>query len=57
MNAMALVTATMTKGARRPPTAATSPPTAGPATEPADCAAEMIPLANARRAGFVTSTT
>ena len=49
--AIALVTATITNGARRPPIAAAKPPNAGPATVPADWAAEMMPLANARRAG------
>ena len=51
MRASVLVIATMTKGARSPPMAAAKPPTAGPATVPADCAAEMMPFANARRAG------
>ena len=49
--ATALVIATSTNGARSPPIAAAKPPNAGPVTVPADWAAEMMPLANARRAG------
>ena len=51
--ATALVIATITNGARSPPIAAAKPPNAGPATVPADCAAEMMPLPNARRAGSI----
>ncbi len=53
-NAIALVNATSTNGARSPPMAAATLPTAGPATEPADWAAEMMPLEKARRAGCTT---
>ena len=49
--ATALVIATITNGARSPPIAAAKPPNAGPMTVPADWAAEMMPLAKARRAG------
>ena len=52
--AIPLVMATRTNGARRPPIAAAMLPTAGPATVPADWAAETTPLANARRSGRVT---
>ena len=37
----------------QPPIAAALLPTAGPATVPADCAADMMPLASARRSGCV----
>ena len=50
-SARALVMATMTNGARSPPSAAANPPNAGPATVPADWAALMMPFANARRGG------
>ena len=54
MRAIALVAATMTNGARRPPIAAARPPNTGPGTVPADWPAETMPFANARRAGSTT---
>ena len=53
--AQALVSATMTNGARRSVATATSPPKAGPTTFPAEFAAERTPLVKAIRAGSATS--
>ena len=54
MNASALVAATATKGARSVNVAARSPPIAGPATLPAELAAEMMLFANESRARSAT---
>ena len=49
-NATALVAATARNGARKVNAAASSPPIAGPATLPAELAAEMMLFAKERRA-------
>ena len=52
--ASALVAATARKGARSVNAAASRPPIAGPATFPAELAAEMMLLAKERRARSAT---